>query len=51
MRMRYDLNNSWIIGVLNAIISVIAIGVIFAFAMLVYLVDLLWGDGPSNKQV
>ena len=51
MRMRDRDSNPWIINVLDAIISVIAIGVIFAFAMLVYLVDLLWGDGPSNKQV
>jgi ABC-type multidrug transport system permease subunit len=36
----------WVIGLLSAIVNVIAIGLILLVAILVYLMDWLWNDGP-----
>lgn len=46
----YD-NNPWIVNVLNAIASLILMGIVLAFTIVVYFLDWLWMSGPSNKRV
>lgn len=46
----YD-HNPWIINVLNAIAGLILMGIVLIFTIIVYFLDWLWMDGPSNKQV
>ncbi len=45
MWVRDNNNSGWFIGILDKIITVILIGLLIIVIIVVYLWDLVWGDG------
>ena len=45
MWVRDNNNSGWFIGILNKIVTIILIGLLIIVIIVVYLWDLVWGDG------